>query len=101
MKTVGDIPPKERYLWIYEDSEAVVIFKNTEKEAARTLGWPLWKVKEWRRKNFFQKEKPAKQYDRFHSENREVETYVGERLLDRYHKYQRTNSTRKPFVDFT
>ena len=98
MKTVGDIPPKERYLWIYEDSEAVVIFKNTEKEAARILGWPLWKVKEWRRKNFFQKEKPAKQYDGISSKTKSVENYVGERLLDKHHMYQRANSTREPFV---
>lgn len=98
METIGDIPAKERYLWIDTQSTEVIIFTKTSTEAAAILGWPKWKVIKWRRKNLVQAKKPAKQYDGFTSKTKSVEKYVGERLLDKYHKYQRANSTREPFV---
>ena len=98
MEIIGDIPAKERYLWIDAQSTEVIIFTKTSTEAAAILGWPKWKVKGWRRNNLVQAEKPAKQYDGFSSKTKSVENYVGERLLDKHHKYQRANSTREPFV---
>lgn len=91
---------KERYLWIYADSIEVIMFKYSIKKAAEVLGWPVWKVQKWRRKNMANKRKPAEYNGRFHSGRKEVEKYVGERLLDKYHKYQRTNSIHKPFIAF-
>jgi len=97
---VGDIPAKERYLWIEADSVAVVMFKHNIADAAKILGWPEWRVAQWRRKNILNKRKPAEYRGRFHSKRKAIEEYVGQRLLDKYHKYKRTNSISKPFIDF-
>lgn len=50
-ETVGEITPKQRYLWIEKDMPEVVLFTKTEGWCMLILDWPLNWVQEWRRDN--------------------------------------------------
>jgi hypothetical protein len=51
METVGDLTPKQRYLWIHKDMPEVKLFTMSEGWCMILLDWPITWVQEWRRNN--------------------------------------------------